>query len=143
MDQAFLNARAQASHWQDDSLESEMPKSGGSSPPISAWLLLSIPQPTYLCISDSRLRPKEHMVRTKTQTLLANSLAFSCPNLVFSHILPLPVAGGPKFKSIPVSSQTSQVFPTFGFQCCIWPYLPESQLCPGTGCTHTLFSFAI
>lgn len=78
MDQAFLNARAQASHWRDDPLESEMPKSGGSSPPISVWHLLSIPQPTNLRISDSRLRPKEPMGRTKTQTLLANPL----PSLV-------------------------------------------------------------
>lgn len=81
-------------------------------------------------------------MRTKTQTLLANPPAFSHPSLMFSHISLLPVAGGPEFKSIPVSSQTSQAFPTFWFRLCIWPYLPDSQLCPGAVCAHTLFSFA-
>lgn len=40
-------------------------------------------------------------MKTKTQTLLANSPAFSRPNHMLSHFLPLPVAGGPEFKSIP------------------------------------------
>lgn len=81
------------------------------------------------------------MVRTKTQTLLANSPTFSHLNLMLSHISPLPVADGPEFKSIPVSTQTSQAFPAFWFQLCIWPYLPDSQLWPGTVCTHTFFFF--
>lgn len=47
--------------------------------------------------------PKEHMVRTKTQILLANSPAFCPPNFIFPHIQSLSVAGGLGSKSIPVS----------------------------------------
>lgn len=141
MDQASLNARAQASHWQDDPLESETPKSGGSSPPASAWLLLSIPQPqisTYLTQDSGqrstswRLRPKPYW-----QTPLPSLVPITCSLISCPCQWLVAQSSNPSH----VISQTSHVFPTFWFWFCIWPYLPDSQLCPGTVCPHTLFSF--
>ena len=86
IDQGSLKARALRHHvvGQDEPLESEVPwisrESGGNSPPTVAFTDQNpTPQPTNLYIADSRLMPKEHTGRTKTQILLANSLLSFLP----------------------------------------------------------------